>query len=96
MTCAQWREHLSPFVFGELPPALRRRMRRHLRACPACAGDLNLYRRTSELARQLPDAPVPADLAERLIAAVEAELRARGQAAPPAAPDPPVVPPRTA
>jgi anti-sigma factor RsiW len=96
MTCEQWQELLSPFIFNDLPPSLRRGMRRHLRACPACAGDLDLYRRTTELARRLPEAPVPADLARRLIEAVAAELRAGGQLPGRAASPHPALPPRPA
>ncbi len=85
MTCERWRELLSRFVFGDLRAAQRRRMQRHLETCPACARDLELYRNTVEVARQLPDAEVPPELAKRLIEAVEAEIRARAESPGPAA-----------
>ncbi len=40
MKCGKYREQVILYLYGELDPAERQDLERHLEVCPACAGDL--------------------------------------------------------
>jgi anti-sigma factor RsiW len=71
MTCRQLAEALLEYVAGELPPEECDRIRRHLCQCPPCVAYLESYELTIRLTRQLPAAPVPPQLLERVRAALQ-------------------------
>jgi anti-sigma factor RsiW len=66
ITCRQLVELLLDFVSGEMDAELRRRVEQHLRCCPPCVTYLETYQITIRLTRQLPQAPLPPQLIERL------------------------------
>jgi anti-sigma factor RsiW len=70
MTCRSLAEVLLEYVSGELPPEESDRIRQHLCRCPPCVHYLETYQLTIKLTRQLPPAPVPAELLRRLREAV--------------------------
>ncbi len=80
MTCDAYREHLSAWVDGELPPDLEEAVRRHLDGCPTCRATVDQLRATAGLVARLPARAAPPDLAD----AVEREI-ARASAGTPAA-----------
>jgi len=57
---------LSELIDRELPPAERRRLEGHLRACLHCRVCAATLRRTVDLCRSLEPAPVSAELTRRL------------------------------
>jgi anti-sigma factor RsiW len=71
MTCRRLAEVLLEYVAGELPPEEGDRIRRHLCECPPCVAYLETYELTIRLTRQLPAAPVPPELLERVRAALQ-------------------------
>jgi anti-sigma factor RsiW len=76
MTCRELVEQLLDFISDELGPEHRACICEHLCSCPPCEVLVQTYRITIRLSRQLPRAPLPAGLQERLRAA----LRQFGQA----------------
>jgi anti-sigma factor RsiW len=76
MTCRQLVEQLLDFVSEDISPELRACICEHLCSCPPCEVLVETYKITIRLSRQLPRAPLPAGLQERLRAA----LRECGQA----------------
>jgi anti-sigma factor RsiW len=76
MTCRELAELLIDFVSDELPPDVRARLERHLRACPPCESYLETYQITIRLTRKLPDVAPPPELLERLRRAIEGECSA--------------------
>ncbi len=66
MTCRELVEHLLDFVGDELTPEQRDRISKHLCECPPCVTLVETYQITIRLSRQLPRAPLPARLQERL------------------------------
>jgi anti-sigma factor RsiW len=71
ITCRQLVELLIDYVSGELQADHRALVDKHLRACPPCVTYLETYKLTIQLTRQLPFAPVPSGLRERLIACLK-------------------------
>lgn len=74
ITCRELVEFLLDFVADDLPADQRRRIEQHLCDCPPCHAYVESYQITIRLSRQLPISPLPAELAERLRAALE-EIR---------------------
>jgi len=66
MTCRELAETLLEYVAGELPPEQADRIRQHLCRCPPCVSYVETYQLTMRLSRQLPPAPVPPQLLERV------------------------------
>jgi anti-sigma factor RsiW len=63
-------ELLLDYLDGQLSPEECDHIRKHLCDCPPCVAYLETYQLTIRLSRQLPAAPVPPELLERLRAAV--------------------------
>ena len=49
MNCADVRALLPLFLSDDLPPEQRRTVAEHVHACPACAADLDEFRRVARL-----------------------------------------------
>ncbi|MGE5283153.1 MAG: anti-sigma factor family protein [Chloroflexota bacterium] len=80
--CREWRESLGAYALGQLPEGERAGLEAHLEGCPDCRGELESLAgvaRVMPLAdpEHLESAPSPPPaLADRVLAAVEAEQRA--------------------
>jgi anti-sigma factor RsiW len=70
ITCRELAEILLDYCAGELPPEQSDVIRQHLCQCPPCVAYVETYQLTIKLTRQLPPAPVPPQLLERLRAAL--------------------------
>jgi anti-sigma factor RsiW len=73
MTCRQLTELLIDYVNGELTPEQQSTVHSHLCLCQPCVAYLETYKITIQLTRQLPPAPLPPQLVERLLAAMESQ-----------------------
>jgi anti-sigma factor RsiW len=71
ITCRQLAELLFDYIAGELPPEQADVIRKHLCECPPCVAYVETYQLTIKLTRQLPPAPVPPQLIERLKSAMQ-------------------------
>jgi anti-sigma factor RsiW len=78
ITCRQLVELLVDFVSGELPEEHRQVLDKHLKLCPPCVNYLETYHLTIQLTRQLPDAPLPPALHDRLLACLKEIQEGRG------------------
>ena len=74
MTCREFVDFLMDYLDQALPTAQREIFDVHLEACPGCVTYLDTYRETLRLEKTLcgddPDAPVPEDVPEPLVAAI--------------------------
>lgn len=76
MTCKQCAELLIDFVSGELSAEFCATVREHMEQCGPCERFLVTYRTTITLTGKLPMAALPAELVQRLQAALrEAQNR---------------------
>lgn len=82
MTCKDFIEFLMDYVSGELPGAQQALFEEHIKLCSSCVAYLSNYRDTVELSKAAfsdPDAPVPEEVPEDLVAAVLSARRALGR-----------------
>jgi hypothetical protein len=66
MNCRELAELLIDYVSGELPAEQCDHIKNHLGECPPCVIFLETYQITIQWTRQLPPAPLPPELIERL------------------------------
>jgi anti-sigma factor RsiW len=78
MSCRELFERLSEYVDGELPQAVCREIQQHLQDCAPCIAFAKTLKKTADLARRLPDEPMPAELAANLRSFLEAYLPPKG------------------
>lgn len=79
MTCREFIDFIMSYLDGELPGEQREPFEHHLALCPACDRYLRQYKATvvaGKAAFASPEAEVPADVPEELIAAI---LHSRGR-----------------
>jgi anti-sigma factor RsiW len=69
ITCRELVELLGDYVSDELPPHRRDHVDTHLRHCPSCAAYYHSYTAVIQLSRQLPAAPLPPQVVQRLSSA---------------------------
>jgi anti-sigma factor RsiW len=74
ITCRELCEVLIDFVADDLPAEQRQLIEQHLCKCPPCVAYFESYQITIKLTRQLPCAPLPPQLVERLRTALQ-EIR---------------------
>lgn len=73
LTCRQAEAFIGDYVDGTLPTGKRLKFEFHLRMCPECRDYLAAYRRAMALGKAVfddPNAPVPVDMPEDLVAAI--------------------------
>jgi hypothetical protein len=66
ITCRDLAELLMDFLSDQLPPEQRDPIEQHLSWCSLCLAYVDSYRILVEVTRQLPDAPLPPRLEQRL------------------------------
>jgi anti-sigma factor RsiW len=72
ITCRELAALLVEFASPDQVPAEHReRVEQHLFRCPSCVAYVESYHLTIRLARQLPRAPLPSHLAQRLRALLQ-------------------------
>jgi anti-sigma factor RsiW len=73
VTCREFIDFIMSYLDGELPGEQREPFEHHLSRCPACDRYLRQYKATvaaGKAAFTAPDAAVPDDVPEELIAAI--------------------------
>ena len=74
MKCREFVDFLMDYLEQSLPQTQREIFEGHLDECPGCITYLETYRETVRLEKALcgddPDAPLPEDVPERLVAAI--------------------------
>ncbi|MCX7046882.1 MAG: zf-HC2 domain-containing protein [Candidatus Sumerlaeota bacterium] len=70
MKCEHAKELISPLLDGELDRLKAAEVQAHVSRCPECAEEMEGLRRLSTLYRALPEPQVPADLEQRVWAAI--------------------------
>lgn len=70
MTCRELADILHDYLAQELADEQRARIQSHLDACPECVHFVQTYQLTIQVSRQLPPAPLPAEVLQRLQRAV--------------------------
>lgn len=73
MNCRDLVDRLIDYLDGELTAEEAERIRAHLGQCPPCECYVRTYQLTIQITRQLPVAPPPERLLERLRQAVREE-----------------------
>ena len=71
ITCKSFLDELSDFVDGELSQELRISLEAHLAKCPDCWVTLDETRRTVEISRSVECHPLPDDVHQRLLSALD-------------------------
>jgi predicted anti-sigma-YlaC factor YlaD len=82
MTCKDFVEFLMDYLEGELPKAQKALFEEHLKVCSSCVAYLSTYQDTVALSKAAlgdPEAPVPEEVPEDLVAAVLAARKAGGR-----------------
>jgi anti-sigma factor RsiW len=64
--CRELAALLVDYFADELPPRQHANIRAHLGWCPNCSSDVEIYQQVLQATRELPDAPVPEPLLDRL------------------------------
>jgi predicted anti-sigma-YlaC factor YlaD len=77
ISCRQLAELLFDFSYDQIPLQQRACVEQHLCVCSSCVAYVESYRRLIRLARQLPRAPLPPHLAEKIRALLEEAGRAQ-------------------
>jgi len=85
--CAEWQEHLAGWLVAQLPPADEAALLEHLEGCAACRTEADSLVAVAAVSlgadpgaepwRPTVDEPPPPDLADRIVAQVASERRAR-------------------
>jgi predicted anti-sigma-YlaC factor YlaD len=73
--CRQIAELLGDYLDGSLPRETRELIDFHIDGCAPCVAFLNTYRGTVDVARKLPDVPIPPELKKRLLAVLKSTKR---------------------
>jgi len=78
ITCRQMIELLIDYVSGELQPDHKALVEKHLHRCPPCVAYVETYQLTIRITRQLPAAPIPKGLHEKLLACLQELKKGKG------------------
>lgn len=73
ITCSEFEEFVADYFDGDLPESQHKIFDAHLKVCPDCRAYLKAYRNTIALGRaafEKPDANVPDDMPDDLVAAI--------------------------
>ena len=71
------RELLGPYALGDLSVEEKRKLERHLEACPECQDELELLRQTHDLLKEVADGGPPPELKARVLARATSEAPSR-------------------
>ena len=74
LTCKDFLHELSDYLDASLDSQLRAKLEEHISECPNCWVIADTTRRTIQIYKGMEPYPVPADVQERLMAALERKM----------------------
>ena len=74
LTCKDFLRELSDYLDASLDARLRAKLEEHISECPNCWVIADTTRRTIQIYKGMEPYPVPADVQERLMAALERKM----------------------
>ena len=77
LTCKDFLRELSDYLDASLDALLRAKLEEHISECPNCWVIADTTRKTIQIYRGMDPYPVPADVQERLMAALERKMAAK-------------------
>jgi anti-sigma factor RsiW len=77
LTCKDFLHELSDYLDASLDTQLRAKLEEHISECPNCWVIADTTRRTIQIYKGMEPYPVPADVQERLMAALERKMAAK-------------------
>ncbi len=77
LTCKDFLRELSDYLDESLDTQVRARLEEHIAGCPNCWVIADTTRRTIQIYRGMEPYPVPPDVQERLMAAIERKMAAK-------------------
>lgn len=77
LTCKDFLNELSDYLDASLDAELRAKLEEHIHDCPNCWVIADTTRRTIQIYKGMDPYPVPADVQERLMAALERKMAAK-------------------
>jgi anti-sigma factor (TIGR02949 family) len=77
LTCKDFLKELSDYLDESLDAQVRARLEEHIAACPNCWVIADTTRRTIQIYKGMDPYPVPPDVRERLMAALERKMADR-------------------
>ncbi len=77
LTCKDFLRELSDYLDESLDAQVRARLEEHITACPNCWVIADTTRRTIQIYKGMDPYPVPPDVKERLMAALERKMAAK-------------------
>jgi hypothetical protein len=78
LSCKQFLQELNDFLDEKLDPQIRAELQRHVNECPNCWVVCNTTEKTVQVFKGYQPKAVPADIQNRLLAALEKRIAARG------------------
>jgi anti-sigma factor RsiW len=77
LTCKDFLRELSDYLDESLDAQVRARLEEHIAACPNCWVITDTTRRTIQIYKGMDPWPVPPDVQERLMAAIDRKIAAK-------------------
>lgn len=76
LTCKDFLNELNEFLDESVEPEIRHKLQEHVNECPNCWVVLDTTKRTIQVYRGQEPQPIPADIHERLMDAVQRRILA--------------------
>jgi len=78
LTCKDFLRELNDYLDETCDPALRQELKRHINECPNCWVVLDTSKKTLKVYKGMEPQEVPSGVHERLMAAVQKRIAAKG------------------
>jgi anti-sigma factor RsiW len=77
LTCRDFLHELSDYLDEAIDRELRAKLEKHIAECPNCWVIADTTKRTIQIYKGMDPQPIPSDVEERLMAALEKKMAAR-------------------
>jgi anti-sigma factor RsiW len=77
LTCKDFLHELSDYLDEAIDRELRAKLEKHIAECPNCWVIADTTKRTIQIYKGMDPQPIPADVEQRLMAALEKKMAAR-------------------
>ena len=79
LTCKDFLHELTDYLDERTDAALRAKLEQHITDCPNCFVIADTTRRTIQIYKGMDPYPIPAEVEERLMKALERKMAAKGK-----------------